>query len=399
MREPRPADLIVIYTRLVEPRVPLAARFCYHLGRGRACVRAAKLSAVAAVLAGFYLLVIFSAGPVTGYLADRFRPRPRAALVLPGRVGAPAVAGARYLPSYEPAKIWLVEQKEGYEKYSNGGRIVTTYETESHPRSYYARVRGAEPDVAEVQETPVGIVYHTSESDIVPFTADNNGLMKTRTQGLLEHVQRSKCYNYVIDRFGEIYRVVRDDHAAAHAGHSVWADDERFYVGLNESFIGICFESSSAADALDEQLTEAQLIAGRALTAVLRSKYGIKDLNCTTHALVSVNPQNMMIALHRDWVRNFPFEAMGLSDKYLVPLASITEFGFWCDTALLRQLGGAVWPGAAKAQEQFRQRAGREQTSAGELRRRLRERYLAEFNLERQLRFPSPVETAAAGAR
>jgi hypothetical protein len=198
----------------------------------------------------------------------------------------------------------------------------------------------------------------------------------------------------VIDRFGGIYRVVADDQAANHAGHSVWGDDKHIYVGLNESFIGICFESTSLPGESDDRLTEAQLIAGRALTAILRSRYQIEDANCTTHALVSVNPGNMMVAYHRDWMRDFPFEAMGLSDKYRVALASITEFGFDCDLPLLRKLGQDVWPGVAPAQAEFKERAQREETSLDLLRHSLRERYLAEIEMERQLHQSSPTAEA-----
>ena len=72
-----------------------------------------------------------------------------------------------------------------------------------------------------------------------------------------------------------------------------------------------------------EQLTEAQVLAGRLLTQVLRSRYRIDDANCTAHGLVSVNPSSGRIAFHHDWARGFPFEAMGLSDKYAVAHANV----------------------------------------------------------------------------
>ena len=346
------------------------------------------------LLSGCYYLIATSAGTLAAGLVARLHP----SAGLSSRSGTPGslfdVTNAKFLPGYRPDSIWLVEKKENYELYSNGGRINTAYEVESHPRAYYARSRGAAAEAAQLRHEPVGIVFHTSESDIVPFVESNTRLIRTRTQGLIEHVQRRRAYNYVIDRFGGIYRVVPDDQAANHAGHSVWGDDQHIYVGLNESFIGICFESTSLPGESDDQLTEAQLIAGRALTAILRSRYQIDDANCTTHAPVSVNPGNMMVAYHRDWMRDFPFEAMGLSDKYRVALASITEFGFDCDLPLLRKLGRDVWPGVAPAQAEFKQRAQREETSLDLLRHSLRDRYLAEIEMERQLHHSSPTAEA-----
>jgi hypothetical protein len=85
---------------------------------------------------------------------------------------------------------------------------------------------------------------------------------------------------------------------------------------------------------------------------------------------------------------------MGLSDKYRVALASITEFGFDCDLPLLRKLGQDVWPGVAPAQAEFKERAQREETSLDLLRHSLRERYLAEIEMERQLHQSSPTAEA-----
>ena len=53
-------------------------------------------------------------------------------------------------------------------------------------------------------------------------------------------------------------------------------------------------------------LTKAQINSGILLTEVLRSYYNIDDANCTTHGLVAVNPETMLIARHHDWVHFFP---------------------------------------------------------------------------------------------
>ena len=198
-------------------------------------------------------------------------------------------------------------------------------------------------------------------------------------------MRQHKSYNYVIDRFGQIYRVVRDTEAANHAGHSIWADSVNVYVGLNESFLGVCFESSSDVQAEGEQLTEAQLIAGRLLTAVLRSRYRIDDANCVTHGLVSVDPSNMLIGYHHDWVSNFPFEALGLSNKYEIAPASVSEFGFTYDGRIVKKFGGFVWPGVRKAEEEFARRIEQSNISPAEMRRAGGDLYRAQLGLTRKL--------------
>jgi hypothetical protein len=67
------------------------------------------------------------------------------------------------------------------------------------------------------------------------------------------------------------------------------------------------------------------------LTEILRSKYGIADVNCITHAQVSVNPNNLRMGYHTDWARNFPFEELGLRHGYQTAVASIAIFGFGFD--------------------------------------------------------------------
>jgi hypothetical protein len=308
-----------------------------------------------------------------------------------------AAETAKYLPNYQPEKIWLVERKDNYERYSNGGRILTDYETDNHPRGFYRLPHGTDARDTTAHHEPVGILYHTSESDLIPFTAANNTTIELRTRELLEYARRHKSYNYLIDRYGQIYRIVRDEQSADHAGHSLWADRESVYVGLNDSFLGVCFETTTEAGA-DEQLTEAQLIAGRLLTAILRSRYQIDDTNCVTHGLASVNPSNMLIGYHHDWVRNFPFEAMGLSDKYQVAPVSISEFGFTYDGELVARLGGVMWPGVRVAEEEFQRRVAQSGMKAEDVRRRMRDLYREQMDLTARLRDQeeAPAQSVAA---
>jgi N-acetylmuramoyl-L-alanine amidase-like protein len=214
------------------------------------------------------------------------------------------------------------------------------------------------------------------------LTPDNTKRIQNSSRELIEDVRKYRKYNYLINRIGDIYRIVRDDQAANHAGDSLWADAKNYYVLLNESFIGVCFESKfDGASSLDQILTEPQINSGRRLTEVLRAKYNIDDANCTTHGLVAVAPEEMLIARHHDWVHFFPFEQMGLSNKYKVRTPSIIDYGFTHNEEVLaKKLGGKLWEGAAMAEEEFNRRAAREHISPDDLRSKLRDRYLSQRN-------------------
>jgi len=284
------------------------------------------------------------------------------------------------LPQYAPEQIWLVEQGQGYEVYSNGARILTDFEVDGAPRRYYAFPRdAAEPENAEERTgAPVGIVFHTSQSHIAPFKQEYNQKLQKSAEALLDFVRKHKLYHYVIDRFGRIYRIVRDDGVADHAGNSVWADEQYEYLDLSNSFLGICFEAEWTPDVqlAPDQINEAQIYAGRVLTAMLRSKYSIHDANCVTHGLVSVSPASGLIGFHLDWGRTFPFDAVGLSDKYEVETPSIALFGFDHDGQFDRAIG-TIWPGIPKAEGRLDAEAQSGGATRDKVRRSLQDRYHA----------------------
>jgi hypothetical protein len=390
---------------LQHSKASFTARLLFRCYEMRRLLYGFAVATCVVAIIGVGYTAVWSAQRVTSLLASRRQTeRKHAAVPAKNQNSVIAESSVKHLPDYRPEKVWLVEQQDTYERYSNGARILTDYETENHARGYYvlphgqgALVKtGASGDAQQVRRTPVGIVYHTSESDMLPFTSDNNASIEVRTRGLLEYVRRNKSYNYLIDRFGQVYRVVRDTDAANHAGNSVWSDADGVYVGLNESFLGVCFETNSKSDSLDEQLTEAQLVAGRLLTQVLRSRYNINDADCVTHGLVSVNPAKMLICYHHDWARNFPFEAFGLSDKYKVAPASVSEFGFTYDEEITEKLGGDVWAGVKLAEAEFARRAEASNMTPEEMRSRMRTRYQEEMNLTLRLRTLHPAEAEAS---
>ncbi|HZB45636.1 MAG TPA: peptidoglycan recognition family protein, partial [Pyrinomonadaceae bacterium] len=382
-------------------QAPLSSRIffrCYQYRRPLYAVSAVVLAAF-----GFaaYRGAAWTAARANEYLAGRYKSVER---VYAGGAGEKeAAAGlAEHLPSYQPEKVWLVERGADFERYSNGARIINSFETANRPRRFLTFEPGGTEASGEAQSAPVGILYHTSESVLLPFVAGNSDSIEFRSKNLLAYVRDRKSYNYVIDRFGQVYRVVRDEDAAFHAGNSVWSDGRVVYTGLNESFLGVCFETKADVAEGGEQLTEAQVLAGRLLTQVLRSRYQIDDANCTAHGLVSVNPSNGRIAFHHDWARGFPFEAMGLSDKYAVAPASVAELGFGYDPELRALLGGQMWPGVAAGEEAFARRAAREGEDADGLRGRMRAVYRERMEAQRAVlraeKFESrDASTAEAG--
>src|SRR5262249_12194134 len=199
----------------------------------------------------------------------------------PGHTGAASTPGLKDIQAKAGLpldKVWLAERGDGYEFYSNGARVLTELETTGDERRFYRfhLQSGGETIESAESTTPVGIVFHISESDKLPFSGQFNSSLKNVSRSLLEYARGHRLYNYVIDRFGRIYRIVRDEDVSNHAGNSIWGGRDDFYVNLNASFIGICLEGKYTPGKAvgPDEINEAQIYAARVLTAVLRSKYG-----------------------------------------------------------------------------------------------------------------------------
>jgi hypothetical protein len=266
---------------------------------------------------------------------------------LPARPRSVAVAITPPSAAPLPESIFLVEHKSSGDLYSNGLQILSGYETTSIPRRYRTFTRSG-LQASTGQTRPAGIVFHTTESLLPPIEADQLGPLRKTREDLLAQVRRERLYNFVIDRFGEVFRVVPEDQTAFHAGHSIWADSSSVFINLNESFLGVAFEMRAG-----ESATGAQRHAGRLLAAMLRSAYGIPDGNCVTHAQVSVNPDNLRIGYHTDWGGGFPFADLGLAIGYSAPIAAVDVFGFVYDEHFLEAIGGRPWVGLLAAEQQI----------------------------------------------
>ncbi|MBW2330228.1 MAG: N-acetylmuramoyl-L-alanine amidase [Deltaproteobacteria bacterium] len=301
-------------------------------------------------------------------------------------------------PEYIEEPIWLVEESSDRELHSNGLRIITTFTVENEPRIYYRFPRDSDrlPTEADLSSKIVGILYHASESDIIDFIPEKNQSLKKYSKALLKYVCRNKFYHYFINRFGQVFRVVREDHAAFHAGNSVWADDENIYLNLNHAFIGVCFEGKAFEEVKSQPggpkltamktstINEAQLISGKELTDWLRVKYHICQGNCVTHGLVSINPEAKLIGYHVDLAHGFPYRRFGLKDKSRCLLPTITEFGFSHDSYFLKVFKGHVWPGIGYSEEHLRSRAGIANIPLAEYRMQLNRRFTRWFEWQKK---------------
>jgi hypothetical protein len=249
-----------------------------------------------------------------------------------------------------------------FDDYSNGLRVLNEYGTANTRRFYQVldRSRDFQP-TDEWFSVPAGVVFHITES--IPENTPHPVV-------LLRSLRDRRSYNYVIDRDGRTWRIVDDLDAAHHSGNSIWSQGDRVYLNLNNSFLGVAFESQ-----VGTPLTPAQIEAGRLLTAGLRARYGIPSENCVTHAQVSVNPSNLRLGYHTDGARGFPFTELGLPNNYNLPPASITDFGFVRDDAFTAAMGGTEWNGIVSAEQIVAEAAEAENVPPADHRRNLQRRF------------------------
>jgi N-acetyl-anhydromuramyl-L-alanine amidase AmpD len=346
--------------------------------RTRVSLVVSRLAHAGIALAALSGMTLLAAGV---YQLWRSAPVPAAAASAPAKVET-AAATASPSAGVAPTGIWLVEQGAEFEQYSNGLRIDTSFTTSHEPRRFHTLTEDGLLE-AGTFDKPVGILFHTSESDIWPLEPSYNENLRDSSRRLLRYVQRKKLYHYLIDRFGRAYRVVDDASKANHAGHSVWSNAGHVYMNLNHAFLGVSFETRwEGGKALP--ITQAQFATGRNLSDFLRQRYEIRPEMCVTHGLTSVNPKKRQIGFHMDWARGFPFEAYGLPDQYQKAAPSVTLFGFGYNEDFLKVLD-QPWPGV---QEAFRRLEG-EALASG--------RTVDEIRLERQSLFDRWLAVQAQG--
>jgi len=345
------------------------------------------------------LLLMAAAGlALAGYPLRRSTEPLVSAVATPRPV---ATAQARLDPprgGLSPERIWLVDSGAAFELYSNGLRIDTTWAVRGEPRRYRVFTLGGGMG-EELHDRPIGIVYHTSESDIWPLEESFNQKLRDSSQDLLRYLRRNQVYHYLVDRFGRVYRVVEEKDKANHAGMSVWGQGDRIYLNLNGPTIGVSFETRwEGGRALP--ITRAQLEAGRSLSDYLRHKWQIAPELCVTHGLASVNPKKHLIGHHLDWARGFPFDAFSLPDQYQVESPAV-RLGFAWDERFLAVMN-EPWPGAKQAADRLAAEAAANGRSVDEERKervRAYDRWLAELTMDAETaeKLAAQAKRAASG--
>lgn len=293
---------------------------------------------------------------------------PKAAPSRPTAVVAAPMPILRIADTRNVPNVWMVEKTADSETWSNGLRIDNHFLVTTHPRSYLAFPADGSAPVHRI--APVGIVFHTTESSQAPFEESENQMLKKIGESLLEYVRRREAYNFVVDRFGRVFRVVPEEHAANHAGYSAWANANAFYINLNDSFLGVSFEAASPGG-----LAPAQVSSARVLIEMLRYRFDIPASNCITHAQVSVNPSNMLAGLHVDWAAGFPFEAVGVTDNYRVPSPLVWGLGFDYDAHFRGKAGEPLRGAIDDAEALVAAKAASAGVSRAAYKERLRRRY------------------------
>lgn len=346
--------------------------------RPGALSRVAKTPALLLLVAGclgFAAIVAFRRHPDLRHAATASPPRPAHR-----QVEVPESQG----------NVWLVEKTAAFETYSNGLRLENGYVTGGAPRHFLAYPVASPESRPEQRSAPVGIVYHTTESLLAPFEPSQNTVLKRVGESLLDYVRRRRCYHFLIDRFGRVFRIVDEASPAGHAGNSVWADSRYAYLNLNDSFIGISFEAQTGTGESATTVEVAQVRAAAMLTEMLRRRYGIDAVNCVTHAQVSVNPLNMKIGYHLDWASSFPFDRIGLPDNYALPSPAIRLFGFEFDTHFEERAGPRMAASAALSGRLLAERAASAGVPQDIYRQALRHAY------HRLVRLPASSPAGAA---
>jgi hypothetical protein len=366
---------------LTNKPIPAKDKFLLLLFRGwRATTRYVPLGAVAVALGVLILGGLLSLRePSSEHQKANPDGPPAGASLTPAARAALGVEAHSVAPSLE---VWLVETTSEGELYSNGLRVLDEYVNHSGPRSFPVFSRGVDgmPESPQRRDQPLGIVFHTTVSDFAPpLERANNQLIRYRGGRLLTYISREHLYNFVIDRFGRVYRTVPESEFCNHAGYSVWTEGGELYFNLNHSFLAVAFETRP--EALDpnappqEAITPAQVASARLLTQMLREKFGIVEGNCVTHEMISVNPEKMLIGYHTDWKGRFPFDAVGLPDNYQRTLPSIVEWGFSYDEQFREELDGKLWPGLRASLKQFEREARSRELTVERYRRQQQEKY------------------------
>ncbi len=103
-------------------------------------------------------------------------------------------------PHGPTAEIWHVESSDGADLYSNGLRVDNRYRAHTGPRVYAVLPRDGEvePEALEWRDRPVGLVFHTTESDLAPFAKVHNHHIRYQGRQLLLYTRISTLVSVLL---------------------------------------------------------------------------------------------------------------------------------------------------------------------------------------------------------
>ncbi len=127
--------------------------------------------------------------------------------------------------------VWLVDQTHDFETYSNGLRIDDRYVKPNQKRIFYPVYQRGAIDAGQSDFAGSRSVPSRRASCITPPKAIRRASRQIKTRRLkrigkavIGVVQQNHSYHFLIDRFGQVFRIVPETDVANHAGYSVWAD-------------------------------------------------------------------------------------------------------------------------------------------------------------------------------
>ena len=133
---------------------------------------------------------------------------------------------------------------------------------------------------AEVHDRPVGILFHTSESDIWPLEEAFNEKLRDSSQNLLRYLRRNRVYHYLIDRFGRVYRVVEEEDKANHAGHLGLERGRAASTSTSTTPLGVSLRDALGGRPRAAHHARPSSRRGRSLTDYLRHKWDDRPATC-----------------------------------------------------------------------------------------------------------------------
>ncbi len=218
----------------------------------------------------------------------------------------------------------------------------------------------------------------------LPYDGEFAGALRRERESGFSRRSANRCSNMC----GDARRTI--SWLTVSAGCSAWCPRSRrrtmratrrgpmrtaFYINLNDSFLGVSFEAASPGG-----LAPAQVSSARVLIEMLRHRFEIAASNCVTHAQVSVNSSNMLAGLHVDWAAGFPFEAVGLTDNYLIPSPLVWELGFDYDAHFRGKAGEPLRAAIDDAEAIVAAKAASAGVSRAAYKERLQRRYREMLN-------------------